>query len=55
MHVTHAENKNIATKLGIDDRVDITADKDAFITLKEYKPNFANNPTCRLINPSNQR
>ena len=26
----HSENKNIATKLGIDDRVDTTANKDAF-------------------------
>ena len=39
-------------KLGIDDRVDATADKDAFITLKDHKPNFANKPTCRLINPT---
>ena len=46
------ENKNIATKLQIDDRVDITANKDAFITLKDHKPNFANKPTCRLINPT---
>ena len=30
----HKENKDIATKLGIDDRVDTTTDKDAFITLK---------------------
>ena len=45
----HTENKKIATKLGIDDRVDTTANKDAFITLK---PNFANKPTCRLINPT---
>ena len=48
----HKENKYIATKLGIDDRVDTTADKDAFITLKDHKPNFANKPTCRLINPT---
>ena len=48
----HKENKDIATKLGIDDRVDTTADKDAFITLKDHKPNFANKPTCRLINPT---
>ena len=48
----HAENKNIATKLGIDDRVDKTANKEAFITLKDHKPNFANKPTCRLINPT---
>ena len=26
--------------------------KDSFITLKDHKPNFNNNPTCRLINPS---
>ena len=24
--------------------------KDAFITLKNHKPNFANKPTCLLIN-----
>ena len=40
------------TKLGIDDRVDTTVEKDVFITLKDYKPNFANKPTCRLINPT---
>ena len=49
----HKTNKDIATKLEIDDRVDTTADKDAFITLKDHKPNFANKPTCRLINPQN--
>ena len=48
----HKENKDIATKLGIDDRVDTTADKEAFITLKDHKPNFANKPICRLINPT---
>ena len=48
----HAENKNITTKLGIDNRVDKTASKEAFITLKDHKPNFANKPTCRLINPT---
>ena len=48
----HSVDKSIATKLGIDDRVDITANKDAFITLKDHKPNFANKPTCRLINPT---
>ena len=48
----HTENKKIATKLGIDDRVDTTASKNAFITLKDHKPNFANKPTCRLINPT---
>lgn len=48
----HKENKKIAMKLGIDDRVDTTADKEAFITLKDHKPNFNNKPACRLINPT---
>ena len=52
VHDIHTEDKKIATKLGIDDRVDTTANKDAFITLKDHKPNFANKPTCRLINPT---
>ena len=26
--------------------------REAFITLKDHKPNFDNNPTCRLINPT---
>ena len=51
-HTIHSVDKGIATKLGIDDRVDITANKDAFIALKDHKPNFANKPTCRLINPT---
>ena len=51
-HTIHSVDKSIATKLGIDDRVDITAHKDAFITLKDHKLNFANKPTCRLINPT---
>ena len=46
------EDKKITVKLGIDDRVDIMAKKEAFITLKDHKPNFANKPTCRLINPT---
>lgn len=35
-----------------DDRIDTTANKDAFISLKDHKPNFANKPTCRPINPT---
>ena len=46
------ESKRITAELGIDDRVDVTANKEAFITLKDHKPNFANNPTCTLINPT---
>ena len=43
---------DIAKKLRIADRVDTKAEKDAFITLKDHKPNFANKSTCRLINPT---
>ena len=46
------EAKCTAKKLQLDDRVNATAKREAFITLKDYKPNFANNPTCRLINPA---
>ena len=46
--------KTITEKLQIDDRVEATATKEAFITLKDHKDNFENKPTCRLINPSKQ-
>ena len=46
------QDKTIATKLELDDRIDVTAQKQAFITLKDHKPNFRNNPPCRLINPT---
>ena len=46
------EAKNIAEKILIDDRVEIIAEKEAFISLKDHKPDFANHPTCKLISPS---
>ena len=49
-----SEAKKITRKLNLDDRVEATAQKEAFITLKDHKDNFANKPTCRLINPSKQ-
>ena len=45
-------DKEIAAKLELDDRIYCTSKKAAFITLKDHKPNFANNPTCRLLNPT---
>ena len=30
----------------------VIAKRDRFITLKDHKPEFATNPTCRLINPT---
>ncbi len=45
------EDKKIATNLNLDDRIDTTDKCEAFITLKDHKPNFKNKPSCRLINP----
>ncbi len=38
--------------MSIDDRMESMAKKQAFITLKDHKENFQNNPACRLINPA---
>ena len=46
------ETKAIAKKYEIAERVDYLPMTDAFITLKDYKPNFTTNLKCRLINPS---
>ena len=42
----------IAKQLNLDDRIEKLARKEAFVTLKDNKPTFYNNPTCRLINPT---
>jgi len=39
------EAKAIATKLHLHDSFSITTKREAFITLKDHKPNSANNPT----------
>ena len=36
----------------IDNRTEQIAKKQAFIPPKDHKDNFANHPTCRLINPA---
>ena len=46
------EAKEIAQSLGIEDRIDVFAKREAFLTLKDHKENFANNLPCRLINPA---
>ena len=52
VHNIQNEAKGIAEKLNLADRINTTAQREAFITLKDHKPNFQNNPSCRLINPS---
>ena len=41
-----------AKKAGILDRMDQSGSSNCFITLKDHKENFQNNPTTRLINPA---
>ena len=48
LSIMDEEARVITKRLSIDDRVEKTAMKEAFITLKD----FVNKPTCRLINPS---
>ena len=45
------ELKHIADKLSIGNRIECMK-KEAFISLKDHKENFENNPKCRLINPA---
>ncbi|GFR82547.1 hypothetical protein ElyMa_004101100 [Elysia marginata] len=44
-------DKKVTQNLGLADRINVTAEREAFIALKDHKENFYNNPTCRLINP----
>ena len=46
------KSKSIAENLELDDRIETTAKKEPFITLKDHKQNFDSNPKCRLINPT---
>ena len=45
-------HKEIVRDLEINDRVFRTTEREAFISLKDHKDDFKNNPKCRLINPS---
>ena len=44
------DTKTVADTLDIADRMTTMAKNEAFITLKDHKSNFENNPKCRLIN-----
>ena len=44
-------HKDLVCKLDIADRVFETSERQAYVTLKDHKDNFNNNPKCRLINP----
>ena len=44
------EAKHIAEKLKLDNRIECLAENNSYITSKDHKYNFYNNPQCRLIN-----
>ena len=48
----NSEDKKIAEKLELDERIYAFSKRDAFITVKDHKDNFQNNTKCRLINPA---
>lgn len=41
-----------AKRAGIADRMEVNGTNNCFVTLKDHKENFNNNPTTRLINPA---
>ena len=51
-HEIDVEGSKISASLQLADRMEVMADRKSFITLKDHKPDFANKPTCRLINPA---
>ena len=48
------EHKRIAKDLDISNRVLKTVPREAFVTVKDHKEDFAVNPNVRLINPAKQ-
>ena len=46
------QGKEFAEKKNVLNRMDINSKNNCFITLKDHKDNFENNPSTRLINPS---
>ncbi len=48
----NTEARIIAHKLKVDSKLDILAKRNAFITVKDHKPDYKTNPKCRLLNPA---
>ena len=44
--------KCIVQRLHLDDRDEQFNQHESFVTLKDHKENFYNNPKCRLVNPA---
>ena len=45
-------DKKVAEELELDDRMHCTMKHDTYITLKDHKEQFMNNPQFRVINPT---
>ena len=50
--ITNKKASEIAKKLKIENRIDQFIEADAYIKIKDHKPNFPARTQCRLINPS---
>ena len=53
--VTDSINKEamtIAKELKMDNKMERYSEKNAYVTIKDHKPNFPHNIKCRLINPA---
>ena len=46
------QRKNILKNKEVIKRMFVNGKQNCFITLKDHKPNFQNNPTVRLLNPA---
>ena len=47
-----SSHQKIVEELELTDRVYRTTKREPFITIKDHKPNFQQNPKTRLINPT---
>ena len=52
VHACNKEASKIAQTLKLDRRMESHSEKNAYITLKDHKPDFRDRPKCRLINPA---
>ena len=52
INAINLEAKAIAKNLNFDEKIQQCNQNQYFITLKDHKENFQNNPKCRLINPA---
>ena len=46
------DGKQILKNREVLNRLEINCENNSFITLKDHKENFNNNPTLRLVNPA---